>query len=118
MWHGFSSYQLVFARNPNLLNDMSDKLPAFTGPTTSQALEKHLNALHATRKSFIEMESNEHISHALHHKVRSCETLFNHGDSVFYKREGQESWLGPAKVLFQDDKVIFLCHDGVYLLFN
>ena len=75
MWHGFSSYKLVFGRNPNLLNDMSDKLPAFTDPTTSEALEKHLNALHAARKSFVEMESNEHICHALHHKVRSCESF-------------------------------------------
>ena len=75
MWHGFSSYKLVFGRNPSLLNDMSDKLPAFTDPTTSEALEKHLNALHAARKSFVEMESNEHICHALRHKVRSCESF-------------------------------------------
>ena len=41
--------------------------------------------------------------------------VFNHGDSVFYKREGQERWLGPAKKLFQDDRIIFLCH-GVMLI--
>ena len=115
MWHGFSSYKLVFGRNSSLLNAMSDKLSAFTGPNTSEALEKHLNALHAARKSFVEVESNEHICHALRHKVRLCETVFNHGDSVFYKREGQERWLGPAKVLFQDDKVIFLCHGGMFI---
>ena len=101
MWHGFSSYQLVFGRNPNLPNVMSDKRLTFTGPTTSETLEKHLNALHAARKSFIETESNERIRRALHHKVRSCEKVFNHGDSVFYKREGQERWLGPAKVVFK-----------------
>ena len=44
MWHGFSSYQLVFGRNPNLPNVMSDKPPAFTGPTTSETLEKHLKS--------------------------------------------------------------------------
>ena len=101
MWHGFSSYQLVFGRNPNLPNVMLGKPPTFTGPTTSETLEKHLNALHVARKSFIETESNERIRRALHHKVRSCETVFNHGDSVFYKREGQERWLGPAKVVFK-----------------
>ena len=92
MWHDFSSYQLVFGRNANLPNVMSDKLPAFTGPITCETLEKHLNALHAARKSFIETESNECIRCALRHKVRSCETVFNHGDSVVYKREGQECW--------------------------
>ena len=70
---------------------MSDKPSALTGTTTGETLEKHLlNALHAARKSVIETESNERIRRALHHKVRSCETVFNHGDSVFYKREGQE----------------------------
>ena len=51
----------------------------------------------------------------MRHKVRSCKTVFNHGDFVFYKREGQERWLGPAKVVFQDNKVIFLRHGGMFL---
>ena len=114
MWHGFSSYQLVFGRNPNLPNVMSDKPPAFTGPNTCETLKKHLNALHAARKSLIETESNERIRQALRHKARSCETVFNHGDSVFYMREGQECWLGPANV-FQDKKVIFLCHSRMFI---
>ena len=96
MWHGFSSYQLVFGRNPNLPNVMSDKPLAFTGPTTSETLEKHLNAFYVARKSFIETESNEWIRRALRLKVRSCETVFSHGDSVFYKSEVQERRLGPA----------------------
>ena len=114
MWHCFSSYQLVFGRNPNLPNVMSDKAPAFTGPTTSETLEKHLNALYVARKSFIETESNEWIRRALRLKVRSCETVFSHGDSVFYKREEQERRLGSAKVVFQD-KVIFLRHGGMFI---
>ena len=64
MWHGFSSYQLVFGRNPNLPNVMSDKPLAFTGPTTSETLEEHLNAFYVARKSFIETESNEWIRRA------------------------------------------------------
>ena len=42
MLHGFSSYQLVFGRNPNLPKVMLGKPPTFTGPTTSETLEKHL----------------------------------------------------------------------------
>ena len=49
MWHGFSNYQLVFGRNPNLPNVMSDKRPASTGTSTRETLEKHLNALHANQ---------------------------------------------------------------------
>ena len=50
---------------------MLDKPPALTGTTTSETLEKHLNALHAACKSFIEMESNEQICCALRHKDRA-----------------------------------------------
>ena len=35
MWHGFSSYQLVFGRNPNLPNIMTDQAPALEGSSTS-----------------------------------------------------------------------------------
>ena len=28
-------------------------------------------------------------------------------------RKGSKKWLGPAKVVFQDDKVIFIRHGGV-----
>ena len=49
MWHSFSNYQLVFGRNPNLPNVMSDKRPASTGTSTRETLEKHLNALHANQ---------------------------------------------------------------------
>ena len=115
MWHGFSSYQLVFGCSPNLPNVMSDKLPAFIVPTTSETLEKHFNAVHAAHKSFIETESNKRIRATLRHKVRSCETVFNHRDSVFYKCEGQEHWLGPAKLVFHDKKVIYLRYGGMFI---
>ena len=37
------------------------------------------------------------------------------GDRVFYKREGKERWLGPGKVVFQDGKVVFVRHRGVFV---
>ncbi|XP_066914214.1 uncharacterized protein [Clytia hemisphaerica] len=60
MWHGFSSYQLVFGKNPNVPNVMTDNIAALQG-TTSETLATHLNALHASRKVFIESESSERI---------------------------------------------------------
>ena len=32
------------------------------------------------------------------------------GERVYYKGEAQNRWLGPAKVIFQDGKVIFVRH--------
>ena len=61
MWHRFSSCQLVFGRNPNLPNIMVETPPALEGVTSSEVLAKHLTALHAARKGYIESESSERI---------------------------------------------------------
>ena len=34
---------------------------------------------------------------------------------MFYKREGKERWLGPATVIFQDGKVVFVRHGGIFV---
>ena len=108
MWNGFSSHQLVFGKNPKLPGIMTDKLPALEGVTQSENFAKHLNALHDARKAYIQTESNERVRRALRTKVRVAEQIFENGDTVYYKREGKERWMGPAKVVFQDGKVIFV----------
>ena len=42
--------------------------------------------------------------------MRSAEEHYEHGDIVYYKRNDNKRWLGPAKVIFQDGKVIFVRH--------
>ena len=125
MWNGFSSQQLVFGKNPNLPNIMQAELPALEGITCSEAFLKHLNALHETRKAYIQTEADERIQRALRSKVRDAEQVFKNGDMVFYKREGKECWLGPGKVVFQDGKVVFvrvspnrLCKVNTYFVDN
>ena len=112
MWNGYSSHQL---EDPNLPNIMQDTLPALEGTTRSEVFSQHLNALHATRKAFIQSEAEERIRRALRNKVRASEQVFMNGDRVFYKREGKERWLGPGKVVFQDGKVVFVRHGGVFV---
>ena len=85
------------------------------GVTTSESLAKHLNALHSARKAFIESEANERVRRALRGKVRASEQRYNHGDLVYYKRDGSERWLGPGKVVFQDGGVIFVRHGGAFV---
>ena len=115
MWNGFSSHQLVFGVSPNLPNIMKDSLPALEGSTTSETFAKHINALHAARRAFIESESDERLRRALRSKVRASEQIFENGDNVFYKREGKDRWLGPGKVVFQDGKVVFVRHGGIFV---
>ena len=104
----------MFGQNPNLPNIMSDTLPALQGSTSSEVFAQHLNDLHAARVGFIQTVADERVRRALRNKVRASEQVFEHSDMVFYKREWKERWLGPGKMVFQDGKVMFVRHGGVF----
>ena len=105
---GFSPYQLVFGRQIKLPNILDDPPPAWEEPEKSKSLLETLEALHAARKSFIESERSERIRKALKAKIRIADTVYENGDIVYFHKEGEDKWRGPAKVVFQDSKVIFI----------
>ena len=115
MYEGFSSHQLVLGKNPNLPNVMSSSPSSLETTSTSEKFTKHINSLHAARKAFIQSEACVKIKKALKSKIRVNEQVFNPGDKVYYKRDSQDRWLGPAKVIFQDGKVVFLRHGAVWV---
>lgn len=110
MVYGFSSNQLVYGTNPNLPNIMSNGLPAMEGKTSSEIFAQHFNALQAARKAFTESENSERVRKALMRKVCTSITDYDNGDIVWYKRERDGQWKGPAKVIFQDGKVVWVRH--------
>lgn len=110
--YGYSPNQLVFGRNPNLPNIITDGPPSWEEENVSQALLKHLKALHATRKAFIASESCAKLKLALKSKIRCSDELYTQGDIVYYKRDNDAAWQGPAKVVFADGKIIFLRNGG------
>ena len=110
--YGYSPNQLVFGRNPNLPNIIIDGPPCWEENNVSSTLLKHLNALHATRKAFIASESCSKLKLALKSKIRCSDELFSNGDIVYFKKDSDSAWQGPAKVVFADGKVIFLRNGG------
>ena len=108
--YGYSPYQLVFGRNPNLPNILTDGPPSWEDKTVGERLGAHLTALKNSRKGFIESESSERIKRALRAKIRCADIEVSYGDIVYYIRERENKWCGPATVMFQDGKVIFLRH--------
>ena len=91
--HGFSPYQLVFGKNPNLPSVLTNRLPALEGITSSQIVADNINALHKARQEAIKMESSEKLRRALRAKVRTHNnTQYFRGDEVFYKRDGDKCW--------------------------
>ena len=81
----------------------------------SKIFANHLNSLHSAREEFIKSEANERLRRALRRKVTAIEQHYEKGETVFYKKEGKPMWLGPAQVVAQDGKVIFIRHGGSLL---
>ena len=113
--HGYSPNQLVFGRNT--------ALPDVQGETTVAQLRSHegeeklmrenLEAMHKAREAHIRQESDEKLKRALAHNVRvhKFEDVKT-SDEVFYKRDGEKEWRGPAKVIGIDGKTIVVKHGG------
>ena len=109
-YSGFSPYQLVLGQNPNLPSVLTDDLPALEDKSEQDSVALHLNASHAARKTFVKAETSERIRRALHHKVRVAEESFQLGDKIFYKRNYDNRWRGPAKIIGQDGKIVYVRH--------
>ena len=115
MTYGYSPNQLVFGQNPRLPNIITSGPPAWEESTASEMVAKHLNTLHSARKAFIHSESSIKLKTALKAKIRTNSEVYDFGDIVYYKRMKDNRWLGPARVVFQDGKVIFVRHGSTYI---
>ena len=101
--HGFSPYQLVFGRNPNIPGNSNNKLPALSPETSSKIVATQINSLRAARHAFIKAESSDRIARALRGKVyEGTHRKFCIGDTVYYKRLNNKIWQGPGKVIARD----------------
>ncbi len=110
MHAGFSPYQIVFGVNPNLPGMGEVHPPALNEKVNGSILHKHLKILNDCRKAFVEAESCEKVQRALRHKIRINSQVFESGTLVYYKKDNVDEWLGPAKVLFQDGRIVFIRH--------
>ena len=79
-------------------------------PEKSEAVTKHLTALHAARRAFTKAESSDRIYRALKHKVRVSNEFFCNGDKVFFKRDDCNQWRGHVTVIGQNGKIVLITY--------
>ena len=112
---GFSPYQLVYGRNPNLPNVLCNKPPALENTTISKVMLEQLGTMMASREAYANVEYSKKISEALKHKIRAPETVFEQGNMVYYKIENVKEWKGPGKIVGIDGKTLIIKHgSGTY----
>ena len=68
---GYSPNMLVFGRNPNYPTAFVNKPPGNNMTCINDYVAENHNAMHSTRKVFIQQESAEHLRRALNRKSRS-----------------------------------------------
>ena len=111
--YGFSPNQLVFGVNPNYPSILTNELPALENESNSKNVLTQMQAREAAREAFIKAESCEKLKRAINRKVRNVTSLeFEVGEEVFYKRESEGRWRGPAKIIGKDGKCVIIKHQG------
>ena len=70
----------------------------------------YIETMNIARQAYIQAESSERIKRALRHPVRVSDEVFSHKDKVYYKRDDSNRWRGPATVIGQDGKIVFVRH--------
>ena len=100
MHGGYSSYQLIYGKDPNMPNIPYNKPPAMNGVTTSKSVAAHISALHKSRIAFTEAICDQKVMRALRHKVRAVERTYALGQKVYYRRDGEKvEWRELAVVI-------------------
>ena len=114
--YGFSSHQLVFGQNPKIPGILSENLgvPMLNDETSSRIVAEHLNALTEARIKFVELENSNRLKRALQDRVyESSNQRYTSGDMVYFKRNQQKHWNGPAVVVGHVNNQVLLKHGGL-----
>ena len=108
--HGFSPAQLVFGYNPMLPCVMTDKPPALSSENDyAEIVERNLKAQRSARIAHVQSESSERVRRALNKNIRtSGDIKYVNGDSVYFRKNKENKWKGPASVIGQDGQLVLV----------
>ena len=82
----------------------------------SETVSRNLSALFNASKAFTESEARAKVNRALRHPVRDPnEVIHQPEDKVYFKRNDDIKWKGPAKVLANEGKVVCLRYGSQFI---
>ena len=115
--HGFSPAQLVFGYNPMLPCVLEDKPPALNSESAyAEIIETNLKAQRQARIAHVQSESSERIRRALSKNIRtSGDIKYINGDSVYFRKNKDNKWRGPASVIGQDGQLVLVRLQSTWL---
>ena len=106
---GFSSFQIVYGNNPTIPGITNSTPPSLSTEFASKDVRDHLAQINKAREAFRVADNDEKIKRALKSRIASYNNeRFESGDKVYFKQKDKMEWSGPASVIGQQGKVVFL----------
>ena len=106
---GFSSFQIVYGNNPTIPGIMNSTPPSLSTTFTSKVVRDHITKINKAREAFRHADNDERIKRALKSRIPSyTNERYVADDKVYFKQKDKVEWSGPASVIGQQGKVIFL----------
>ena len=106
---GFSAMQIVYGNNPSIPGITNSTPPSLSTDFTSKDVRKHIEQINKAREAFRIADNDERIKRALRSRIASYNhEKYENEDRVYFKQKDKIEWSGPATVIGQQGKVVFL----------
>ena len=117
--NGFTPFQLVFGRLPRHPTLVEDNPGANQEIADSQSTwARHYRMMMAAREAFISAESDRVLRKALEQRTYTDISKVQLRDWVYFRRNHERYWKGPAKVTLINDKSIHCVFHGQPTILN
>ena len=113
---GYSPYMMILGKTPSIPGLSNVKMITSLNETTvSKILLDHLNCMYQSRAAFLKANNSERVKRSLRDRICHVEEKYVTGDQVYYKKHNQKRWSGPASVIGQEGKQVFVRQGGYVL---
>ena len=110
--HGFSPSQILTGKQPRVPGATADNNPAQDEEEVdSRTVQKRLNLMQRAREAFAKVDNSNRLKRAM--RVQHSPLVkYENGEMVCYRFGTDTRWHGPAKIIGQENKVVFIKHGG------